>query len=268
MTTMPRIKHIAVLLASSALVACATSPLGRSQLKLFDPGTMANMGSAAFTQIESQSRSTNDPAERQLVGCIAERILSPIGENPSAWEVEVFAGDDRNAFALPGRKIGVYSGMIDFAGSEAELAAVVAHEIAHVLAEHGNERMSTAFAANAGLEIAGAIATASNEPRAQTAMALLGLGAQIGVVLPFSRAQETEADLLGLELMARAGFDPADSVDLWQRMGAESRSAPPEFLSTHPAPGSRMRRLQAALPQVQPLYEAAGGDSGTPRCAR
>jgi predicted Zn-dependent protease len=171
------------------------------------------------------------------------------------WEVNVQDSKDVNAYCMPGGKIMVYTGLIDqLQATDAELAAVIGHEIAHALREHSRERLSRAYAEQ--LALAGiAFATGAGE-------GTMALASQISAVtfqLPHSREQEAEADRIGLELMARAGFDPNAAVSLWQKMGKVGGGGPPEFLSTHPSGESRISDLQAAIPRVQPLYQQAGG---------
>jgi predicted Zn-dependent protease len=171
-----------------------------------------------------------------------------------------------NAFALPGRKIGVYQGLLAVADNQHQLATVIAHEIGHVLARHSNERISTQFAANAGLELVSAMA---GEPTAtkQTLFGLLGLGTQVGILLPFNRNQESEADLIGLQLMSEAGFDPRQSVTLWQNMIEQGSESPPEFLSTHPSGESRIRALQENMAEALEASEQARTRGAVPGCA-
>jgi predicted Zn-dependent protease len=188
------------------------------------------------------------------------------GESAANWEVRVFASDDLNAFALPGRKIGVYTGLLKAAQNQNQLATVIGHEVAHVLAKHGNERMSTNFAAETGLQLVSVLAGDPGSAQSQTVMALLGLGTQVGVLLPFSRAQEEEADILGLDLMAEAGFDPSASVELWQNMAAMSEGQPPEFLSTHPGTQSRIQALSNRMPRAINLQQEARARGRNPDC--
>jgi predicted Zn-dependent protease len=145
---------------------------------------------------------------------------------------------------------------------------VIGHEIAHVNAQHGNERMSNTYAAEAGLQLGGALLGNPGSKESQTVMALLGVGAQVGVLLPFSRAQESEADLLGLDLMARAGFDPGESVPLWENMEAASKGSPPEFLSTHPGSGGRIQALRGRIPAANSLQKSALAQGRRPDCSR
>lgn len=251
------------------VASCATSPLGRSQLQLFDAGTMAEMGAASFQNMQKELETTGDRNAVSYVDCIATQVLSVATPGRvHEWEVRVFASDERNAFALPGGKIGVYEGMMEVADTQSQLAAVIAHEVAHVLAEHGNERLSTSYAASSGLQLVGALIGDGGSAQSQTVMALLGLGTQVGVILPFSRAQEREADLMGIELMAAAGFDPAAAIQLWQEMARAGEAGPPEFLSTHPSHGTRIEDLQAALPAANQTWQRARNANRVPNCER
>jgi len=257
-----RLTVVMALAASLLLAACATSPLGRNQLMLFPEDQMARMGVTAYQEIRKETPVNDDPGVRRYVQCIADHITDEVG---GQWEVTVFNKDEPNAFALPGRKIGVYAGMLDVARNQDQLAAVIGHEIAHVLADHSNERVSTAYATQAGLELAQALAGEMTQTKQQL-FGLLGVGAQVGVILPFSRKQEREADLLGLDLMARAGFDPRESVDLWQNMAAQADGAPPEFLSTHPSGRSRIQDLRGRMPRAMDLYRQAHAQGNRPDC--
>jgi predicted Zn-dependent protease len=252
------------------IVACSTSPLGRSQLQLFPDDQLDQMGAAAFENIDESTPRVDDPQLTAYVTCVANNILAAVpGESASGWEVAVFRSDQQNAFALPGGKIGVYSGMADLAETPDQLAAVIGHEVAHVIAEHGNERVSTSFATETGLQLASVIASGTGSGDSQTLMGLLGLGAQVGVLLPFSRTQEEEADLLGLDYMAAAGFDPSASVALWRNMqAAAQQDAPPEILSTHPATGTRIEGLQARMPSAREIYSRAVAQGRKPDCRR
>ncbi|HLF66383.1 MAG TPA: M48 family metallopeptidase, partial [Gammaproteobacteria bacterium] len=164
------------------------------------------------------------------------------------------------AFALPGGKIGVYTGMLQVATTQDQLAAVIGHEIAHVVAAHSNERISTQAATQMGLTVANSSGVNRN------VQALLGVGAQYGILLPYSRTQESEADVLGLELMARAGFNPEASVQVWKNMAEKYGNQPPEFLLTHPSYNTRMMDLHHDMPQAKVLYEAAKAQGLHPAC--
>jgi predicted Zn-dependent protease len=250
-----------------ALLACATSPLGRQQILLYPEAEVAQMGAAAFQQMRRQLPLARDPAAERYVQCVTGELSRALGRGagPASWQVELFEDRSANAFALPGGKIGVYTGMLRVAQTQDQLATVLAHEIAHVIAKHTNERLSTAAVAETGLTAA-QVLLGGDSPGQRQLMGALGLGAQVGVLLPFSRAQESEADLLGLRLMARAGFDPRGSVELWRRMQREAQGSPPEFLSTHPAESTRIAQLERSMREVQPLYQQAVSAGRRPRC--
>ena len=249
------------------VTACTTSPTGRQQLLIVSDSQMQQMGVTAFQQMKKDMQLVRDKQTRNYVTCVADAITAQLpGRATQKWEIEVFEDDSANAFALPGGKIGVHTGLLKVAKNQDQLAAVLAHEIAHVLAQHGAERVSQQFATRAGLDLVGTVAGPETQTKQQL-LGLLGLGAQYGILLPYSRAQETEADVYGLELMARAGFDPRASVDLWQNMKALGGAAPPEFLSTHPAPDTRINDLRSRMYQVMPIYNNASKKRGSPICS-
>lgn len=260
--------HLAVLAGAAALVhACATSPLGRNQLILFPDAEISQMGAAAFQDIKSKTPVASSAQVNGYVNCVAEHIIRALPNGrPSDWEVTVFDEDQANAFALPGRKIGVYTGLLDVAENQGQLATVIGHEVAHVLANHSNERVSTNFVAQTGLQLA-QVAAGANSPMKQQLFGLLGVGAQYGVLLPFNRAQEAEADLVGLELMAEAGFDPRESVRLWQNMqAAAGGSGPPEFMSTHPSSQTRITELNRRMGEYLQISTRARSSGRVPDC--
>lgn len=247
------------------VAACTTTPTGRSQLNLVGEGEMASMGAQSFNQMKSQLPISKDPRQNAYVQCIAKALLQVMNLNPSEWEVVVFQDKTPNAFALPGNKIGVHTGMLEVAKNQDQLAAVIGHEVGHVLAHHGAERMSQALVTQSGLAIA-STALKMDSPKGQLMMAALGMGAQVGVLLPFSRKQEAEADEMGADYMAKAGFNPAESVRLWVNMSAAGGGAPPEFLSTHPSSSSRIQHLENLQAKLQPTYQAAHQAGRRPQC--
>ena len=257
-----------------AIAGCATSPLGRSQLMLVGDAEMDKMGVEAFEQLKSQGKVSGDTSANGYVTCVANAITSALDPKeipggPGPWEVRVFQDDTANAFALPGRKIGVHTGLLAVAKNQDQLATVLGHEIGHVLARHGAERVSDQYATQIAVSGVGVVLGALGDPSSPShglAMAALGVGAQ-GVVLKFSRTQESEADDLGLKKMAIAGFDPRESVPLWQNMEAAAKgSRPPEFLSTHPSPETRIEDLRQRIPEYLPLSEQAHAQGRRPRC--
>ncbi len=256
--------RIMLLAAATALVgACAASPTGRSQLILVSDADINRMGQQSYRQMQSEMPLSRNRAMVTRINCITEAIIVELQEPhaPQTWESTVFAEDSINAFALPGGYIGVFEGMTRVAEDQHQLAAVIGHEIAHVTARHGAERVSRHQATGFAVNVLGAASGTQ-----QTA-ALLGMGAQVGVLLPFDRAQETEADLLGLDYMARAGFNPAASVKLWQNMAEASGSGgPPSFLSTHPSGAERIRQLNNRLPDAMKLFREAQSQGRNPSC--
>jgi predicted Zn-dependent protease len=249
-----------------ALAACVSSPLGRQRLLLFPDAEIAQVGVASFAKIKQQTPIDRDPVLDGRVRCVAGAIVSQLRSEPARrWEIAVFRDDDPNAFALPGEKIGVNTGIFRVARSPDQLATVLGHEVAHVLAQHANERVSTAYAAQTGLELAQVVAGAPGGQQSQL-FALLGLGAQVGILMPFGRDQEREADLMGLDLMADAGFDPRASLELWKNMAAVGGAQPPEFLSTHPSYGTRVNELTARMPSALARYEQARRRGVSPGC--
>ena len=259
------------LVATLVLTACATSPLGRRQLLMQSPTEMAAMGIAAFDEMKTQTPRSTNAAQRRLVQCVADAITGVLTPEDmgvvvvQGWETELFADDSANAFALPGGRMGVHTGLLNVATTPDQLAAVMGHEVGHVLARHGNERVSQAYAAQ-GLLVGASIFTGTETPESQQLLAVLGVGAQVGL-MKFSRDHESEADHIGLRLMARAGFDPREAVTLWQNMGrAASGQRPPEILSTHPSGTTRISRLRAAMPEALQLYESARASGRRPNC--
>ncbi|PTC05292.1 Zn-dependent protease [Vibrio mediterranei] len=231
---------------TSVIAACSSSPTGRNQLILFSDAQMSQLGAQSFEQMKKEQKVSTDKEVNAYVQCVAKTITDHVPPQPefSEWEVVVFDSDQVNAFALPGGKIGVYTGLLNIAVTPDQLATVIGHEVAHVLADHSNERLSQSQLANTGLQITN-VALGGSQYRDVT-MAALGVGVQYGVILPYGRTQESEADIVGLELMAKSGFDPNQSVELWKNMAkASGGSQPPELLSTHPSHDTRISDLRA-----------------------
>ena len=240
------------------LAGCDKTPTGRSQLALVPHNMMAKMGEDAFEQLLDSQPISRDTAVNGLVQCVTQKVVAaaevsyPDLDFPEAWEVIVFEEPSPNAFALPGGRIGVHSGLLDVAETPAQLAAVIGHEVSHVLADHGNERLTQQLGIKAVLMLVGLMG--EGDMGHQQLMQALGIGVQLGISLPFSRTHEEEADLMGLAIMARAGFDPQQSVVLWRNMAATGGGQPPEFLSTHPAHASRIKALQQGLEGATATY--------------
>jgi predicted Zn-dependent protease len=259
--------HLLLVLIAVGL-ACTTSPLGRRQLKLVSSDEMDAMGIAAFDQLLTEQRLSADESANRYVRCVALSITDALdGEDARyAWEVRVFEDPSANAFALPGGRIGVHTGLLQVAQNQDQLATVLGHEVSHVLAGHANERVSTQQLTAVGLSLAQVAADPTNPLHGQL-LGALGVGAQVGILLPYSRTHESEADLHGLDLMARAGFDPRESVALWQNMAAAAGGErPPEFLSTHPSPQTRIEELEERIPAALVLRERAREAGRRPSC--
>jgi predicted Zn-dependent protease len=262
---------LALMAALSLQIAgCATttkdsvSGVKRSQFMLMPAGTVDKMSAQAYQQTLGEAKKKNtlnaDPAQLERVRAISNKLIAQVGVfRPDAvnwkWEVNVEKNDQLNAYCMPGGKIMVLSGMMDkLKATDDELGAVIGHEIAHALREHGRERMSQAYVQQFGLQALASLVTGS---AGGAAVQAAGMGSQLFFALPNGREQERESDRIGLELAARAGFNPDAAVTLWEKMSAQSKSAPPEFFSTHPASANRIADLKALAPKVRPLYEAA-----------
>ena len=258
------------LLGAALLAACATSPTGRSQFIAVSDQQMDQLGATSFEQMKQSDKISRDAGKLATARCVVDalKLALPPAAQRTAWEVQVFADDNPNAFALPGGKVGVNTGMWKIAKTQDELAAVLAHELAHVISRHAAERVSQQMAAGVALEAAQAYSGARTSPEnTRLLMGALGLGAQLGVMLPFSRVHETEADVLGQRLMAEAGFDPAGAVRLWQGMIAASGGGrAPQILSTHPDPQNRIAALQARVAELEPVAEQARANGRRPAC--
>ncbi len=242
---------------AALLAGCAAAPYTRrSQLILISPEEENKLGARAFQQVLGKSHLDGRAQVNGPVEAVGQR-LARVAERPDfSWRfVAIDDPKQQNAFCLPGGKVAVYTGIFPLAESTNGLAVVLGHEIAHALARHGAERMSQGLVAQAGGSLLGA--WLGGGPGPNTILAAYGLGAQLGVLLPYSRTQESEADHIGLLLMARAGYDPRGALAFWQRMERAAGGAPPEFLSTHPSHGTREQQIQAWLPEAMRYYEAS-----------
>lgn len=258
-----RSRLLPVLFLLAALSACATVPgTGRSQLMLVDDQQASQLGAGQFEQMKRELPISDNPDHKALVEEIGENIARVVDLPKAEWEFVVFEDETPNAFALPGGKVGVFTGLLDLADNPAQLAAVVGHEVAHVVARHGSERMSQGLLVQlGGIALETAMQTQPGTTQ-QLAMAAYGAGSQIGLMLPYSRKHELEADHLGMMYMARAGYDPREAVEFWKgfaEYGAKRGDQPPEFLSTHPLDETRIRELESYLPEA---LEAYRGNSG------
>lgn len=240
------------MLVAAALAGCETAPVtGRSQLILMPESQDAEMGLTAYQQILDESEISDDAALNRRVQEVGRRIAEVSPRPDWDWQFTLIENDTPNAFALPGGKVGVHTGLFDVAKNDAQLAAVIGHEVAHAIARHGPERMSQGMLAQIGAAAVG-IGTGSN-----TYAQLAAQAAQLAIILPYSRTQESEADHIGLLYMAEAGYDPRAAVELWQNFKALGNGGPPEFLSTHPGEDTRIERLQELMPAALEVYEAS-----------
>lgn len=235
---------------------------GRKQFLLVSSSEIESQSAKAYEQVKTEARNKNkldhNPTQVNRVNRIANKIIPHVSifrEDALSWswEVHVQTSDDINAYCMPGGKMMFYTGIIEkLKLSDDEIAAIMGHEMAHALREHGRERMSEQIL-KVGLVQIGVQTGVIQE---KYASALLGLSELI-IGLPHSRGQESEADLMGLEMMARAGFDPQAAISLWEKMSANGGTKPPEFMSTHPSDQTRIKNIQSNLPQVLPLYQKA-----------
>lgn len=256
-------KYLPVLITACLLSACITSPTGRSQFIAMPDAQINQMGIQAFDTLKKDKPISTNSQYNQVANCISQAIIKELGGN---WEVVIFEDKSPNAFALPGNKIGIHTGMLTLVDNQDQLAAVIGHEVGHVLAKHSNERASQEMAVNSGMALIQAIG-APQSALGQTAFGLLGVGAEYGILMPYSREQESEADIIGVDLMAKAGFDPQQSVTLWQKMEQASQGQQPiEFMSTHPAHATRIQNLQQHMPQAMALFQQAQAAGKQPQC--
>ena len=264
---------LAVFISAALIVACAKNPItGRNQAKLVSESELQAMASQQYQQFLSENKVISSSANRdaEMVTRVGQRItrsvadyLSQIGQSSLIdgykWEYNLVQDDAANAWCMPGGKIVVYTGLLPITQNEAALAAVMGHEVAHAVLYHGNERVSQGLIQQ-GLGTALSVAL-SNQPSTTQNIFLTayGLGSQVGVLLPFSRKHELEADRYGMIWMAGAGYNPQEAINLWTRMQAASGgNAPPEFLSTHPSEESRINQLKKYLPEAMKYYKPVG----------
>lgn len=248
-----------VLLFLLLLVACARAPItNRTQFILLPQAFEMQLGASAYVNLLETEKVSRDAHYNGVVRRVGQRIAA-VSHTPNLrWRYTVFDNDKLvNAFALPGGKIGVYTGMMPVAKTEAGLATVMAHEVAHATARHGGERLTLGILLQMG---SAALASAMKKKDKETisrVLAAYGVGTTLAVALPFSRKQEAEADRIGLIYMAKAGYDPRESIPFWERMGAAGGGSPPEFLSTHPGYRTRIKNLRRWMPEAMEYYEAS-----------
>jgi predicted Zn-dependent protease len=265
---MNRIKTVLVVLMGIILIACSTVPItGRHQLNLLPAETMLSMSLQEYDQFLKENQLSQNKEQTQMVKRVGLNIQKAVEQyfaqnnmsdelSDYAWEFNLVESDEINAWCMPGGKVVFYTGILPLTQDEAGLAVVMGHEIAHAVAQHGNERMSQGLMAQmGGIALSTALET---EPEAtqQIWMAVYGLGAQYGLMLPYSRLHENEADHMGLIFMAMAGYNPSAAVGFWQRMAAQKGGqSPPEFLSTHPSDTNRIKNIHSLIPDAMKYYK-------------
>jgi predicted Zn-dependent protease len=267
----PFVPALLGLVIAAAVSACATTTTstGRTQVVgAVSQEQLDQLGTQAFDQLKSQKPRSQDGKQNGYVRCVVDAIVAELPEQQRRnWEEAVFVDKNPNAFALPGGKVGVYTGIFDVAKNQDQLAAVIGHEIGHVIERHHDERITRQMGAAGAVQLLGALAGARyGQGTAQSIAQGGSVLAQTGFLLPGSRVQETEADIVGQRLMAQAGFDPRQAVDLWQNMMTASGGRPPEWLSTHPDPKSRIGELRKRAESLMPVYDQARTGGRRPRC--
>ncbi|MDX1403938.1 MAG: M48 family metallopeptidase [Woeseiaceae bacterium] len=253
-----------------AISACSTTPTGRAQLTLKSEAILAQEGARQMQIIREQAPLVQDRATIDYVACVADAIVGVLDDKDAAmyWELAIVNQPDINAFVMPGGKIVVKAGILSVAENQHQLAAVIGHEVAHVTAHHANERASRGDLTNYGVEVLAYILGGGYYNQTQGAYSALSTAATLGLSNPFSRKQESEADIIGLEYMAKAGFDPRESVELWKNMNAKSETKIPEFMSTHPSGETRIDSLIEQYSKTLPLYNEAKAAGRNPNCKR
>lgn len=249
-----------MILASLLLaIGCKSAPVtGRKQMLLMGEESEASMGATAYQEVVNKEPASQNKQYVDLVNRVGQRIAAVAGKPEYQWEFRVIASPQQNAFCLPGGKVAVYEGIIPVCQNEAGLAVVMSHEIAHALARHGGERMSQGYAVDAAKQAVSYITQTQEQVKRETVMKAYGMASQYGVLLPYSRKHESEADHIGLMLMAKAGYDPSEAPRFWQRFGAANKGEKPmEFMSTHPSDEHRAEDLTKLLTEANKLYEAA-----------
>ncbi len=247
-----------IALSAALFSGCSTVPVtGRSQLNLMSASQEMQLGLNSFNDLKKETPISKDPAANALVQKVGQRIAAVAGPDmPNAqWEFVVFDSKEANAFCLPGGKVGVYTGILPITKDEAGLATVIGHEVAHAVARHGGERMSEAMVIQTGGSLVGTAVSVVDPRWTAVAATAYGVGTQVGRELPHSRAQESEADHIGLIYMARAGYNPEEAVAFWQRFAdfnkQQGGSDTPSFLRTHPLDEVRIQQLQQWMPEAK-----------------
>lgn len=266
-----KLKHLIWLTIPAMLIAsCTSTPTGRSQLVLKSDAALAQEGARQMAIIRENSPLVQDRATIDFVACVADAIVGTLeGEDAAMyWELAVVNQPDVNAFVMPGGKIVVKAGILSMTKNQDQLAAVLGHEVAHVTAHHANERATRSDLTSYGVEVLAIVLGGGYYNQTQGAYGALSTANTLGLLNAFSRQQETEADVIGLEYMAKAGFDPRESVELWKNMNSAGGSKVPEFMSTHPSGDTRIESLIDEYPTALQLYNEAQAAGRRPDCQR
>ena len=262
-----KIKIYIVLLVTLLLSACGVVPItGRRQLNIVPASTMRASSFQNYSEVLKTSKLSTDKEKTELVKKIGKKIQKAVEKffadkglseelNGYEWEFNLIESPEMNAWCMPGGKVAVYTGILPVAKDEVGLATIMGHEIAHAVAEHGNERTSQQLLLQLGGMGLSAAMKSKPEQTQKIIMSAFGAGSQYGIILPFSRTHENEADRLGLIFMAMAGYDPAEAVKLWERMKALGGDKPPEFMSTHPSDDTRIKNLKALQAEAMEYYK-------------
>lgn len=261
-------RPFASLIVITFLIGCSTVPItGRRQVSFVPQDQLIASSNDSYHQLLSESKMSEDKEKTRMVVNVGKRIASSaeqfMRENKMEkeiqnyhWEFKLIQDDKTvNAFCMPGGKIAVYTGMLPITQDENGLAVVLGHEVAHALANHGGERMSQLLLAQMGATTLSAALSQQPQQTRQLLLQVYGIGANVGVILPYSRSHELEADHIGLILMAMAGYNPNSAIPFWQRMNEKARKRPPEFLSTHPEPLKRIEDIRNELPEAMKYYK-------------
>jgi predicted Zn-dependent protease len=261
---------ISLVLLTVVAAGCSSTPTGRAQLTLKSDAALAQEGTRQMAIIRENSPLVQDRATIDYVACVADAIVGTLEGDDAAmyWELAIVNQPDINAFVMPGGKIVVKAGILGVAQNQHQLAAVLGHEVAHVTAHHANERATRGELTSYGVEVLAIILGGGYYNQTQGAYGAASALNTMGLMNPFSRMQETEADIIGLKYMSMAGFDPRESVELWQNMNSTAETKVPEFMSTHPSGETRIESMVEQLPEMLALYNEAQAQGRYPDCQR
>lgn len=228
---------------------------GKKAFIMTSPSFENQLGRDGYREVLKDAKLNTNPRLNEILTRVGTRIAAQTGNLSFKWEYKLIESKEQNAWCMPGGKIAVYTGILPVMKNEAGMATVIGHEVAHAILRHSGQRISQQMIVNLGLSVADI--SLSNSKHKNTIIGLLGAGAAVGVMLPYSREHEREADRVGLKYMASAGYDPKEAVSFWQRFANNGGAAPPEFLSTHPGASSRVEDLKRNLPEALRLYESS-----------